>query len=440
MKRLSIFLISLFCVVSSYSQSELTSAIGYLGQLKLDRAKNDIDKLMENPAQIKEDNLVKAYYTRGEIYRLIANDLTGLYKNLDKDAAEKSLAAYIKAIEAERDEYKKECVERESKGKKIKEASKKMEKKIMATIPELKIPFINSGVDGFNEKNYAFAMKCFEHSLKIDSITEFKAKPGIDTAVYYNLALAADNDENFLKAAQYYQVSINLKYGSDDATRANVYLWKANALRKTKNQTDTLAAVKTLQDGIKAYPNNAGFLIIDLINYYLKSGKTQDALVFLDKAIENEPSNNSLYHAKGTLYGENPATKDKAIEMYKRSIELNPVYFDSYYNISVLFYNEAAEILQAAQNIPPKEQKRYDDEMTKAKERFLKALPYMERAHAINPNDEFARQTLSNIYAKTQKYDMSKKLKNDELHPVLLEKFKTEDKPFYDAVMGMPKK
>ena len=51
---------------------------------------------------------------------------------------------------------------------------------------------------------------------------------------------------------------------------------------------------------------------------------------YLDKAIQDDPSNASLYHAKGVLY-DKIGDAENAITCYKKAIEINSSFYDSYY-------------------------------------------------------------------------------------------------------------
>jgi hypothetical protein len=87
------------------------------------------------------------------------------------------------------------------------------------------------------------------------------------------------------------------------------------------------------------------------------------------------------------------------------------MYFDAYYNIGALYYNRAVKYIEEANKVPAKEVQKYDDLMAKAAVEFKNALPYMEKADQVKPNDKNALESLKNIYFRfrTESEEMNKK-------------------------------
>ncbi|MEN8123003.1 MAG: tetratricopeptide repeat protein, partial [Bacteroidota bacterium] len=181
--------------------------------------------------------------------------------------------------------------------------------------------------------------------------------------------------------------------------------------------------LEILKTGFEKYPNS-NELLVDFINYYLVKGESEKALGKLEKGIKENPENQTYHYAMGTLYDTmNKDTTGKytakekieyeglAISAYKKAVELKGEYFDALFNLGVVYYNRAANIIKKAQNIPPKEQKRYNAEIEKANKNFKLALPYMKKAHEVNIRDRSALTTLSTIYLKLQMYDEQKEVK-----------------------------
>ena len=105
-----------------------------------------------------------------------------------------------------------------------------------------------------------------------------------------------------------------------------------------------------------------------------------------------------------------PVEAEKA---YRKAIEINPEYFEAYFNLAAIFYNKGAESQNAASNIPPKENKKYDAKIKEAKEFYKESLPFFEKAHEIKPKDRDAMLNLKEIYTKTQQYEKSKAIKEE---------------------------
>ena len=111
---------------------------------------------------------------------------------------------------------------------------------------------------------------------------------------------------------------------------------------------------------------------------------------------------------------------NEAIEAYKKALEVKVDYFDANYNLGALYFNQAVQGTNAANDMwKPRmtkaestEQKRMEDE---AKALFETAKPYLERAHAADSDDLETMRSLRDIYARTGEddklVDLSAKIK-----------------------------
>ena len=145
------------------------------------------------------------------------------------------------------------------------------------------------------------------------------------------------------------------------------------------------------------YPKNTNILFT-LISYYIdKQEDPAKILVYIDKAIETEPNNSSLHFAKGTLY-DRLGDWENAVTSYKKSIEIDPNFFDAYYNIGALYFNKGVKYIEEASKVPARELEKYDALMEKANAEFKNSLPYMEQAYKVNPNSKETIEALKNIY------------------------------------------
>ena len=107
-------------------------------------------------------------------------------------------------------------------------------------------------------------------------------------------------------------------------------------------------------------------------------------------------------------------TFEKAEQDYLKALELKPDYFDAAYSLGALYYNRGAEMLNRANLISD------DAAYRKAKEvaegQLNEALPFLEKAHELNPEDVSTMTSLKAMYGRTNQVDkyneMDEKLKN----------------------------
>ena len=91
----------------------------------------------------------------------------------------------------------------------------------------------------------------------------------------------------------------------------------------------------------------------------------------------------------------------KAEATYKKALELDPKYFDALYNLAAMYFNKGADKLKVANELPLNQQAKFDAMKKEAEALFKLALPYFDRALAINPKDLGTLTALNGIYATT---------------------------------------
>lgn len=259
---------------------------------------------------------------------------------------------------------------------------------------------INEGVSEYQKNNFVGAFQKFEASLKLSE------KYYIDTIIIFNAAVSADKSGKITEALYFYRKCLTYNYGAE-----NIYSFIAN-LEKKRGNTD--GVINVLQEGYTKY-SKSNTLLFSIINYYIETEQANEAIFYLDKAIEKEPKNATLYFAKGSLFDMSFKDFDNAKYYYEKAIQVNPSYLDAFYNLGALFFNRGVELNTEANNVPVSEQKRYEVAMEFATEEFKKALPYLEKAHLINPNDKTIIETLKTLYFKLQKENLSYKSCYDEI-------------------------
>ncbi len=287
----------------------------------------------------------------------------------------------------------------------------KLEKNLKENYDRLKKRYERLAIEEFMKEEYATSFKSF---AAIAAINEKPIMEGIvDTTLIYYAGMAASRADMKEEAIEYYEKARSHQFPEPD-----LYIFLRNKYWETG---DTAKGLEVLDEGFKKFPENQG-LVIELINYYLVSGKSQEALDYLCVAQKDDPTNLSFIFAEGTLYDKQHDT-EKALEMYEKCIDINPEYFNAHYNIGVMFYNTAVEMYKEANTIsdPLEYGKAKDD----GDDVLRKALPYMEKAYEIakattdwkpeykKNNIRETRETLKTLYYRlqmTEKYEEVKAL------------------------------
>ncbi len=228
----------------------------------------------------------------------------------------------------------------------------------------------------------------------------------------YAAELADDDD----KAITYLTQLVDIEY-----PEPGVYISLGNLY---KDKGDNENSEKYFALGIQRYPDNLNILL-NQINLYLAVGETDKALKDLEKAATLDATNPTIFFAIGTSYdrivSDTTQTDEvredafsKAVDAYQKAIDLKENYFDAYYNMGAIYVNKAAVIMDRANQLDLNAV----DEYTTLKERadglLSASLPYLQKAHEIDPADRNTMISLKEIYTRIKMYDDLKKI-NAEL-------------------------
>ncbi|WP_318348884.1 tetratricopeptide repeat protein [Aquipluma nitroreducens] len=391
MKRTTILFVLLFAVSCAFAQKgKVTSALSYKESGKLDKAVEAIEETIDasNPKTESSVTWPRTWEVRGEIYQAVFQSKDENYKKLSADPLTVAYDSYMKALQLDdKDRF-----------------SKSVKIKLTLLIGDL----TNQAVAAFNEETYEKAMKSFEQIMAIEQLPVYKADDpnAVDTVIIFNAGLAAYNAQKYDKAIEYYKEAAKYKYNG-----AKTYSLIANSYFQKK---DTVGALQVLQDGLKEYSDN-GILLVEVINVYLNANKIDAAMKYLDIAIAQDPKNASYFFAQGTLY-DKLQKPEEAAASYLKAIEYKEDYFDAYYNLGALYYNKGVKQVDVANLVPSNQPEKYEVEKDKADVEFKKAIPYMEKAHEINPTDKFTLESLKTLYYRLKMLDK---------HAEIIEKMKS---------------
>jgi len=351
-----------------------------LAKASLTTARTSIDKAAANE---KTATLPLTYALKGVIY--------STYANLDSVTAT-SLPLFTTAEEAL---------------KKAKELDTKGENKqlIEATNLNLAQYQLTKGVAEYGSGKYDLAYKSFDYYRTI--------LPEDTNAIYYT-GLSAANSKNYPAAISNYTKLLTTKFSKVQGVYldlSSVYLLNA----------DTANALKVVSEGVAKYPNNADLRKRE-IEISLQTGKEKEVLDKIQSALAADPKNKTLYYYAGLTYSQtaeaiireqakakDAATKaklqvskvenyNKAAEMYKKALEIDPNYFEANLNLGYVIINPAIDDYNAANKLPANKQKEYDVAIAKAKTQFEAAKPYLLKAADLNPKSIDALTNLRTYY------------------------------------------
>lgn len=407
----NIIIVILLCVSFTIAKSQsvnVQSAFNYLNKQKFDKAKEAIELAV---ADSKTSTWPKTWYYRGRIYLSSYVLKDSASKATDSTSIDIANESFQKALQIDpKNEFKDE---------------------IIGQLYVCGEQFYNAGQKYYYSKKFGKALVLFEKTIVINALCGRS-----DVEAMYIAALCAGYDNKSDISKKYY-----LKLYDSNYKNLAMYI----ALQKIyKKEKDTVKALEVIQKGMLLYPeivtNTVGpyekankpekaakiksmlerqylELLIEETNIYLAKGQTDKAQNNLMKAVEKDPKNPNLYCVIAVNYNNiyDDTTKTlqerlsgyaEAEKQYLKAIELKPDYYDANYNLGALYFNESVRVLEAADKI--KDEKLYAAEKEKVEQLWKKALPFLEKAVQLQPNDISTVPCLKQIYqiyARTKEYD-----------------------------------
>jgi tetratricopeptide (TPR) repeat protein len=384
MKKFLLLIAAVSISVGAMSQKgKVTSALSYIDQGILDKAKEAIDEALVNEGSM---NWFNTYFAKGKLCQATFKSENPKFKAFYPDPLAEAYASYEKAIELD------------PKGS--------IKKKIITNMiyNSLAVDLYAEGSARFEAKDYPGALKSFETQIVITESDKYAG--AVDTGMYYNAGLAAVNSSKFNEAIKYFEKCAEMKY-QGITPYYQIY-------ESYLGLGDTVKAESVLKSLPTLFPDDKS-ITLQLIDLYIKSNKNDEALKYIKVAKETDPNNYSLYFAAGIIYlntAEKAATSDLKSELYDKaiteltkSIEIKSDLFDTQYGLGAAYINKASDMFVKANEIM--DVKKYSDAIDQANAVYAKALPYMEKAYELKPDDTYAMGSLQELYYRLKAKDAS---------------------------------
>lgn len=369
-------------------------------------AKEKIDSASRNPAT---SGKYKTWFYRGKIY-LARFDLdlkNEMNKSAETDINKKIISAYNSISMADVDEaltaFQKAL---ELDEKKVYESESNAKIRVIAT------NYGDKAYSNLVNKNYADALIYFDKSY------DMKLKMGMtDTAAASNMAVAARNLKEYQRAEKYYNRLVEI-YTKPEKKEKSYY----SMIQMFREAGDTASMRKYVNLAVAALPESY-VLLIEQINLLLMDGKYEAAVTSLNRALGKDPQNHELHLVLGQTYNKMAFPKDaegkdmarpensaelakKAEDEFNKTIQIKGDYVPGFYTMGVFYNNMGADILKQSDKLKDAQKLKAIEE--NADILFRKAIPFMEKAHDLDPGDGETTRILRQLYIRTGQGDSEK--------------------------------
>lgn len=172
-------------------------------------------------------------------------------------------------------------------------------------------------------------------------------------------------------------------------------------------------AKEALIEARKENPDDVG-LITSQADVYLKMNDTENYQKLIKEALAKNPNDEILLFNLGVTSA-NAGQLVEAENYYKKVIELKPTYVDAYVNLADLILKPDAKIVQEMNKLTnsDKDLKKYDALKIDRQKLFNQAMPFLEKAHELDPKNEVVKSNLKSVYSFLELMDKVKALKNE---------------------------
>lgn len=372
-KILLLICLSLMINLGGFAQNnKRTSAYMYNNNKEYAKAKEAIDEAVVHEKTINDP---KTWLYCGEIYYNIAVSDDPAVQALSPDPAQVSFDALVKA--------------------KSLDAKGTYKNELTLYFMYLTNYFYTRGSNAFQDGDYNKAIKDFENAYMIA-----ESDGRFDTIAAFNIGMAGVLSDQPEIASKYLQKCVDVNFQNPA-----VYTYYN---RSVKQEGDTARAFEIIAMGRERFPQELS-LLLEEAQMYLETGQNDKLQESLKSAIVQDPENANLYFLLGKTYDDQGDIVN-AEKYYKQAGEINPEFFEAFYNIGALYVNKAATYQMDANDLPLEKVKEYNALIDSANAQLEIAVPYLEAALEIKPDDIYTITALKDAYVRLKMNDKLEKL------------------------------
>lgn len=344
----SLFL-SLMLVATSAGlfAQKLEKAKDLLGKKKLAEARAEIDNVV---ALEKNASNAEAWYVKAKVYSTIAAD--SVAEAGVPNAKDEAFTALKKYIDLERT---------------VKDTAKRY---LLLTLDnrkpltDLYSAYSKEAATYYNAGNFNDALAGFRGSLEVFEVLADEGWTGglmLDTISVLYAGISAEKANKLDTAAHYYGIIADSKARAQGYE--SIYKWLTDYYRQ---QGKTDLSLKYLHLGREVYPEDPFWNGFE-VNILSESGDKEKLFDKYEEMTKSNPTNpiyfyNYAVELYKAAYNEDTAKRpanskemtDKAVDMAKKSIEVDPNYPNSRMLLGQIYYNQAVDIINYNKTIRPK--------------------------------------------------------------------------------------
>jgi tetratricopeptide (TPR) repeat protein len=310
-------------------------------------------------------------------------------------------------------------------------------------ITVLKSNLVTAAIENGNKKNYSFAAK------ELKSVYDLDTK---DVEKLYYAASYAINGQEYDEALDFYSELIKLNYSGE-----GMNYYAKNSLTDNEDYFGNTKEAKGDRDNkvkLKVYsaprdekiPSRRGEIYKNVAFVYIQKGKIEEAKkaiteakalnpedsslllteanLYLDakdfvtykklisEILEKNPTNAELFYNLGVITYNNNELVDSE-KYYLKAIEIDPAYTNAYLNLAILKLDADKPLIEKIKKLgnSKEDNAKYTILRKQQIDVYTGAMPFLEKAVALDAKNLEAAKTLLNVYNALEMMDKAKPLK-----------------------------
>lgn len=255
-----------------------------------------------------------------------------------------------------------------------------------------------------NAKDYNSALKYYEELKDLGFTGEETVYTAVNKETGEEERMASKEQRDlFVKSGNYINPKDEVSESKKGEIAKNIAL-----IYVEKGENDK--AVAALENAKKENPGDAGLMQVEADVYY-RMGDMKTYREIMEKIVEQNPNDAVLYYNLGVSTAE-LGENDRAIEYYKKALELDPSMKNARLNIAYIILSKEAPIVEKMNSLgmSKEDTKKYDALAAERQQLYKDALPHLEKVLENDPKNVDAARTMMNIY-----YQLNQPKKAEEM-------------------------
>lgn len=235
----------------------------------------------------------------------------------------------------------------------------------------LKNVAFDKGIERYSDDDFEMAYEFFNMAGEIDLK---------DTTIHYNAAFLANDLGKYEDAKRHFGYLIDVP----EYNKLNAYYFMVQILSTQEKNPE--AAFDLVTKAKQEYPTDKVLAEYE-IQLLLQLNKMDEAMAQINEALANDPNNTGLLLRSGYLK-EQAGDLDGGLVDYKKSVGIDPNFFEGNYYTGALLLEQATELLNTLNDLSDVEWEKQSPIIgKKADENYAEAAKYFTKAIEIRPDN-----------------------------------------------------